>query len=343
MDSEPPTSSRDNRETLRNAGSHVISSGGDTRPGSQQSERLIRPFMLGPGELEEMLPKEPGYRPSRGTIKYTGPLGRIRLPGSHWTENPMALEMMKAMSFSYTVPSLQPRLTKFHGTRVPVLMLFFLFSTEVGRLAALDTFWKRIVQHAMVWQGLYCRDYCSKRCVWQTLHGRAGSKMCLYHIGNTHPSEFVEICKQITAIPGRSDEELMGDYCNWRLEQKAVFAALDARRTADLTSISEDCGMESPISSRLLPDVLEASSVRQERPRPVRADVTYRLGNGHACAQPHSKQLRMPKPVLRAAAWSRESPAGRPPKQTTKQIGSVPPTWTPTWSSTPPPIAGTTN
>lgn len=337
MDSERLDSARG---TLRNAGSRVVSSGGAQTRGdvrrvsvdSTRSEHLIHPFHLGEGDLEKLAPKE--SRPGRGTIKYTGPLGRIRLPGSHWTENPMALEMMKAMSFSYAVPSLQPRLTKFHGTRVPVLIVFFLFSTEVGRLSALDTFWKRIVQQAMVWQGLYCRDYCLKRCVWQTLHGRAGCKMCLYHIGTTYPADFIEICKQITAIPGRSDEELMNDYCNWRLEQKALFAALDARQAGELSGIAEERGADSPVSSQLPPDLVEASPTSQQhQPWPVRAHCSYGLGVGHACPQPHSRQLRTLKPVLRATAW-RDCPAGSPPKQTRKKIGCVPATWTP--------ISGTT-
>merc|ERR1719183_2804386 len=87
--------------------------------------------------------------------------------------------------------------------------------------ALLDTFWRRIVQHPMVWQGIYCRDYGAERCVWRTLHGRAGSEQCLCHLDGTDPSLFIEICRQITSIPGRSNEELLASYRAWRQEEKA--------------------------------------------------------------------------------------------------------------------------
>jgi len=161
------------------------------------------------------------------SVEYNAEISCVHFPGRHWTENPAAMETMKAMSFSYAVPSLQPRLTKFHGTRVPVLISFCLLSTEIGRLAILDTFWKRITQHPMLWQGVYCRDYGSKRCVWRTLEGRAGSEKCLCHLGNTNPAEFVRVCKSITAIPGRSKEELLEAYRNWRAEQKEILALVD--------------------------------------------------------------------------------------------------------------------
>lgn len=102
---------------------------------------------------------------------------------------------------------------------MPVLIILCLPVTVVGRLAILDKFWTRIVKSSLVWRGLYCRDYgCGPcpRCVWRTLDGRAGAEACLYHLGGTHPAIFSAICRRITAIPGRSREELLEEYQAWR-------------------------------------------------------------------------------------------------------------------------------
>jgi hypothetical protein len=296
------------RHTLRNLGMRIVMPGMESMESSleclAEEDFGVTKTMRSIGETA----KEPGV----GKLQYDGPVGRIRLPGSHWTQNPMALEMMKAMSFKYTVPSLQPRLTKFHGTRVPVLVLFFLFSTEVGRLAILDTFWKRIVQHEMVWQGLYCRDYNSTRCVWRTLHGLAGAKRCLCHLGNTHPAEFVRITRQITEIPGRSDEELMEDYCTWHSHQKALFEVLEARQTLLIPPTSE--APSDPISVSL-----------PEKQAGARMPQTVRLISSYGSkVVTHSRQLQKPKPVLQAASWTRDMPCGRPFKQHVKKLRPPP-------------------
>lgn len=274
--------------------------------------------------------------PGIGAIKYTGPTGHISLPGTHWTENPKAMQMMQSMSFIYTVPSLQPRLTKFHGTRVPVLVVFFLLSTEVGRLASLDTFWKRIVQVAMVWQGIYCRDYCGRpvcrcdsRCVWQALQGREGQERCLFHLGKTHPAEFVEVCKKITAIPGRSSEELLDDYRSWRAEQKALTAVMEepprSRRHSNLSTDLEDgstlllrpeleLALASTAATALPPSPYPAIASLAKPPSwNVRAHASYGLSVGHARDSTRRVDLSKPRPVMEVANWSRRRPAGRPP------------------------------
>merc|ERR1719440_1969074 len=212
------------------------------------------------------------------------------IPGSHWTENPMAMEMMKAMSFTYAVPALQPRLTKFHGTQIPVMILWFLMSTEIGRLAALDKFFKRIVTHPMIWTGIYCRDYdrygSCKRCVWRALEGRAGSQRCLYHMNTTYPKEYYDLCKKITAIPGRLPEDLLESYCTWRAEQKALLDVLEShphlKSNANTTAALEDTGTATnpDASTTALPGdaVTEA---KHRKPWSVRAHSTYGLGITH--------------------------------------------------------------
>merc|ERR1719379_433023 len=102
-------------------------------------------------------------------------------------------------------------------------MLFFLESAEVGRMVAVDHFFARIVRHSMVWSALYCRDHVAqtipgqrqsqRRCVWRSLNGRTvGCEQCLFHMGRTNPGNFAQVCKRITAIPGRSKEELLNSY-----------------------------------------------------------------------------------------------------------------------------------
>merc|ERR1740138_936159 len=111
-------------------------------------------------------------------------------------------------------------------------MLFFLQSPEVANMVRVDRFFARIVKHQMVWGALYCRDYVSqmvpgpgyqRRCVWRMLNGRAaGCEQCLFHMGRTNPGRFAELCKLITAIPGRSKEELMAGYKKWHGARKAA-------------------------------------------------------------------------------------------------------------------------
>lgn len=257
-----------------------------------------------------------------GTIHYTGTIGApTRLPGSHWTQNPQAMEMMKAMSFSYAIPTLQPRLTKFHGTRVPVLVLFCLLSTEVGRLAILDTFWKRIVQHPMVWQGVYCRDYGTKRCVWRTLEGRAGAAKCLCHLGDTSPNDFTDICKQITSIPGRSKEELLASYRSWRTEQKAILDAQLLKQTnaSGVAAVEDAIGAKRSSANPLATGLQHKRTTKAtakfavQLPWPVRASATFGLKATHVG---HAAPSQKAVPVLTEPTcfWSRREPASGPPQ-----------------------------
>jgi len=146
------------------------------------------------------------------------------------------------------------RFTQFHGTSVPIVIVFFLLPTDVAKLSLLDRFWRRILRHHEVWRGIYCRDYnhlpknstagsdgckiwghsaadntitCGywsvngsvspKRCVWQTLNGHAaGGKQCLLHLTvSKGAAEFRRECDRITRIPGRSKEELLTSYMAW--------------------------------------------------------------------------------------------------------------------------------
>lgn len=245
----------------------------------------------------------------KSAISYTGPNGKLVIPGSHWTENPMAMEMMRAMSFTYAVPALQPRLTKFHGTQIPVRVLWFLLSTEIGRLASVDNFFKRIVQHPMIWTGVYCRDYdrygSCKRCVWRALEGRAGSQRCLYHMNTTYPKEYYDLCKKITAIPGRLPEDLLESYCTWRAEQKALLDVLENhplyKSTASGTGALEDTGTNPDASTAALPGdaVTEA---KPRKPWSVRAHSTYGLGITHR-ARRRDRTLKV-LPVLAPTSGS---------------------------------------
>merc|ERR1712070_371710 len=65
-------------------------------------------------------------------------------------------------------------------------------------------------------KGLRCGIYCKGRCVWRTLQGKHVGAQCLYHMGHVNEPEFLAVCKRITAIPGRSKEELLESYQTWR-------------------------------------------------------------------------------------------------------------------------------
>lgn len=124
------------------------------------------------------------------------------------------------------LPSLTLRLTGFHGTRVPVMIVFFLSPTEARILSRCDHFWKRIFGHTVLWKGLHCRDFYSvgcggdipvaeRRCVWVQMMGRSGKERCLWHLAQRDGPEFAQVCKSIAAIPGRSKQELLEAYKNW--------------------------------------------------------------------------------------------------------------------------------
>merc|ERR1712060_480111 len=100
-----------------------------------------------------------------------------------WTENPNTFAsmqlLMTPLANTMKAPPLQPRLTQFHGTRVPVIILLFLQSTEASRLAATDKFFGRTTKHKILWRALHCRDHnvtvngCRGRCSWHALNGKA--------------------------------------------------------------------------------------------------------------------------------------------------------------------------
>jgi len=147
---------------------------------------------------------------------------RIAQQASHWTQNPVAMEQMRSLSTVSVMPVLPQRLTQFHGSQVPIVIVYFLRSTELARLAQADQFWRRNIGVEAVWSGLHCRDYCgamcfeSDVCVWSTMHGNEGAPRCLYHMSTVDNREFKAMCKRITGIPGRSAEELRSAYLAWR-------------------------------------------------------------------------------------------------------------------------------
>lgn len=51
------------------------------------------------------------------------------------------------------------RFTQYHGTSVPILIIFHLLPAEIAKLTLLDRFWRRILGHQEIWKGIYCRDY----------------------------------------------------------------------------------------------------------------------------------------------------------------------------------------
>lgn len=121
------------------------------------------------------------------------------------------------------------KLTGYHGTKVPVIIVFFLTNGEVDRLCFCDKFWRRICTRSSIKRALFCRDFHrdgmsnSRPCVWQTLHGRtAGLERCLLHRYESLPADFVRECNGITRIPGRSSEELSENYKKWREARRAV-------------------------------------------------------------------------------------------------------------------------
>eukprot|EP00441_Pelagodinium_beii_P042663 CAMPEP_0197629972 /NCGR_PEP_ID=MMETSP1338-20131121/7610_1 /TAXON_ID=43686 ORGANISM="Pelagodinium beii, Strain RCC1491" /NCGR_SAMPLE_ID=MMETSP1338 /ASSEMBLY_ACC=CAM_ASM_000754 /LENGTH=277 /DNA_ID=CAMNT_0043201089 /DNA_START=68 /DNA_END=902 /DNA_ORIENTATION=- len=130
---------------------------------------------------------------------------------------------------STKIPPLILRFTGYHGTKVPVLMLKCLDSSEARHLNWCDKFWNRIVRHPSISRTLFCRDFYpadqAKRnpCVWQNLHGRnVGVEKCLFHMAEVAPAQFARECKVITAIPGRSKEELLEGYAMWREARRVV-------------------------------------------------------------------------------------------------------------------------
>jgi len=156
------------------------------------------------------------------------PAERITLHQSHGCHSQAAFEIMRTIQLQTNVPKLPQRFTQYHGTRVPIFILLNLKSAEIGSIAGLDHFWRRCASDAGVWRGVHCRDYgagtegCNERCMWRTLHGRRGTSMCVFHLPKVNQAEFKRVCKRITAIPGRSNEELLKSYREWREKMPIV-------------------------------------------------------------------------------------------------------------------------
>jgi len=273
--------------------------------------------------------------PSVGTPELPGKkVVKEYLWDRHWTENPSALEMMKPMRVVMKAPPLRQRLTQYHGTRVPVHMVFFIQTTELEQLGVADKFWGRIAKHVMVWRGLYCRDYdlsaggARGRCVWRTLHGRAADDLCLFHMRFTHPQEFSEACKRITAIPGRSKEELLQSYQQWRERKKRRHHAMQLHAAAVGGAGADDLAATASSASSLPPSQPQApgpvglgakaagaaESIRDDDARgvgPWRAQCCSGLSARHARPSPAERllspvgripwkprQVKVPKPSV---------------------------------------------
>eukprot|EP00930_Biecheleria_cincta_P040515 TRINITY_DN27753_c0_g1_i1.p1 TRINITY_DN27753_c0_g1~~TRINITY_DN27753_c0_g1_i1.p1 ORF type:complete len:385 (+),score=66.15 TRINITY_DN27753_c0_g1_i1:92-1246(+) len=144
-------------------------------------------------------------------------------------EDPMLEDLQPDQQEHTKIPPLVLKLTTYHGTKVPVVMLFFLSNGDVERLCFCDKFWRRICRRPSMHRALFCRDFhrdgmsTSRPCVWQTLQGRAaGLERCLLHRYEALPADFAAECMGITRIPGRSSEELMESYSRWRQARRAV-------------------------------------------------------------------------------------------------------------------------
>lgn len=240
-------------------------------------------------------------RPPNRRIKLEPELEQALKFTAHWLENPTAFDQMKAITFHVVTPALQQRLTQFNGTRVPVLVAFSLTATEVGRMATLDTFWKRIVGSARVWRGIQCRDYdCRGRldCMWRTLQagdctGPDKQKACLYHLGDFDDGAFSDACRAITAIPGRSKEELLRDYNEWR---KLKVPSQQQQQQQNGEQASSEGGGRSSIRKSSTAAV--AASPRK-KPWQLQAHCHYGLPVKHARQSP---RIAITSPVGRSPA-----------------------------------------
>lgn len=161
------------------------------------------------------------------------------------------------------VPKLLPRLTGFHNTPVPVLIVYFLSPTEARILSRTDAFWSRILQHTIVWKGLHCRDFYSdgcggnlplaqRRCVWVQMEGRAARDKCLWHLRLRSPAEFATVSSRLTAIPGRTKDELLTAYRMWmRMRKLAAQGQATDAVVEDEEEASVSLGQDVPAWSKL--------------------------------------------------------------------------------------------
>mmetsp|Transcript_83870 Transcript_83870/g.175460 ORF Transcript_83870/g.175460 Transcript_83870/m.175460 type:complete len:400 (+) Transcript_83870:201-1400(+) len=227
----------------------------------------------------------------------------------HWTENPTAMAMMKPMGLFMKAPALRVRMTQFHGTRIPVLVIFFLTTTELESLAITDKFWTRIASGSAVWQALYCRDYIrgnssSCRCVWKTLHGKKAEKQCLYHMRSSCPADFGVRCKLITRIPGRTPEELLQAYMKWNKRKKDAMDKREAQTKRQL----EELRLEStPAESHRSSDIV---SERHQGGGKVLDYASAGLSGKHGRPTPES----LLEPISRSTSRTTPETVGISPK-----------------------------
>jgi hypothetical protein len=236
---------------------------------------------------------------------------RVAAHVGHWTTNPACFEFMKTMRQPMVVPKLQPRFTAFHGTRVPILIVFHLRATDIARLSLTGHFWRRCVDDTAVSRGLYCRDYtveiCTprSRCVWRTLHGNAGATLCLYHLGESPSSEYHAMCKRITSIPGRSREELLQHYHDWTeakkkaLEARRKFVETQDAQFAVQSAHAEGTGDENRLAESQVSHEVDGTTLRPLKPaRPF-------CGSGLAGNRP-LRLVQAPAPLRDARAHASE-------------------------------------
>lgn len=302
-----------------------------------------------------MRPLSSQDNPARGRRQLVG--GRVHVPGAgrrrallggqdfsktlHWSENNSAFEMMKQSHFSMKAPPLQQHLTQFHATTVPMEMIWFVQTSELERLSVTDKFWNRITKHVCVWRGFYCRDYglstadSTQSCVWRTTLGKRErcQQPCLFHLGVTNPTEYRAVCKRITAIPGRSREELIASYIAWRREQ------LELQRGGSESGSDLGSGLlVGPQPTMQAPEEEESEGVRREAELPwaVRAHCAFGLRAKHARPLPcgdglkapvgrapwKPKALKLPGEPSAAIAMPRPWPERRDPRRARSQLPS---------------------
>jgi len=236
-------------------------------------------------------------------------------------------KMMKGMVFQTAkVAPLQLRLTQFHGTSVPILILFYLQTTEAGILSLCDRFWRRILQTDMTWRALHCRDYgCavagSGRCAWQALNGRAaGAEQCLFHLAGASTQGFIATCKQLTRIPGRTREELLESYQQWHSKNNPQKATADDAIAPALFPSSAAAETKEDAAATATDTVVAVAGEPTEPPLPwrLRAHCSYGLSLQHTRAWSLGPAGRTgpppPRPPVGLLAKTAERAfVGRPP------------------------------
>lgn len=222
-----------------------------------------------------------GQRIAMGEIKLpipgeSGSDGIVAL-GKAWAKMPQTMD-----DVSFTKTPL-PRLTQFHGTQVPVLIIFFLRPAEVARFALTNALFQRVAgsEQTVLWRGLHCRDHAEDAgwsplqrapCVWQSLRSPAARiPRCLFHLA-AKPSEFCAVCIRMTRIPGRSKEELLEHYVSWRRQHEVEKALLNE------SLHGSSAGFSAPLSFRSCRG--HATSLPPQ-PWQVRAHSTYGLSARH--------------------------------------------------------------